>query len=96
MIIKPKILLFVIFIYSYINLHSQFKYPNYFKYPFINQVENHLKIYGTKSWTQFFKKLDSQYLNGNEKINVMHFGGSHIQADIWSNKMRTNFQRNKK
>lgn len=92
MIVKPKILLFVIFVYSYINLHSQFSYPNYFKYPFINQVENHLKIYGTKSWTQFFKKLDSQYLNGNEKINIMHFGGSHIQADIWSNKMRTNFQ----
>ena len=42
--------------------------------------------------SDFFEKLDNQYSNGKNKINILHFGGSHIQADIWSNRMRTNFQ----
>jgi lysophospholipase L1-like esterase len=74
------------------NLLGQFISPNTFQYPFIETQENDLKIYGNKVWNQFFKKLDNQYSNGEDKINILHFGGSHIQADIWSNRMRTNFQ----
>ena len=74
------------------NLLGQFTSPNTLQYPFIETQENDLKIYGNKVWNQFFKKLDNQYSNGEDKINILHFGGSHIQADIWSNRMRTNFQ----
>ena len=74
------------------NLLGQFLSPNTLQYPFIETQENDLKIYGNKVWNQFFKKLDNQYSNGEDKINILHFGGSHIQADIWSNRMRTNFQ----
>ena len=74
------------------NLLGQFISPNTLQYPFIETQENDLKIYGNKVWNQFFKKLDNQYSNGEDKINILHFGGSHIQADIWSNRMRTNFQ----
>ena len=74
------------------SLLAQFISPNTLQYPFIETRENDLKIYGKKVWNQFFKKLDNQYSNGKDKINILHFGGSHIQADIWSNRMRTNFQ----
>jgi len=75
--------------YSFV---AQFNAISYNKYPYINQDLNHLKIYGNKTWNRFFRKLDRQYENGNENINIYHFGGSHIQADIWSNKLRENFQ----
>ena len=74
------------------NFFTQFNAVNYNKYPYINQDLNHLKIYGNKVWNKFFRKLDGQYENGNENLNIYHFGGSHIQADIWSNNLRENFQ----
>ena len=79
----------VLISYSFL---AQFNAISYNKYPYINQDLNHLKIYGNKTWNRFFRKLDRQYENGNENINIYHFGGSHIQADIWSNKLRENFQ----
>ncbi len=79
----------VLISYSFL---AQFNAISYNKYPYINQDLNHLKIYGNKTWNNFFRKLDRQYENGNENINIYHFGGSHIQADIWSNKLRENFQ----
>ena len=71
---------------------AQFNAINYNKYPYINQDLNHIKIYGNKTWNKFFRKLDRLYENGNENLNIYHFGGSHIQADIWSNNLRENFQ----
>jgi len=88
---KYLIIYFLIF-FNLFNVNGQFTSPNTFKYPFIETKENDLNIYGHKSWNQFFKKLDAQYSKGKGKINILHFGGSHIQADIWSNRMRTNFQ----
>ena len=40
----------------------------------------------------FFAKLDSVYSGKKEKIHIFHIGGSHIQADIYSNKIRTYLQ----
>jgi lysophospholipase L1-like esterase len=79
-------------VFNGFNFFGQFISPNTLQYPFIESQENDLNIYGNKAWNQFFKKLDNQYSNGEDKINILHFGGSHIQADIWSNRMRTNFQ----
>lgn len=42
----------------------------------------------TESADVFFKKMENLMLFGEGKINVVHFGGSHIQADIYSNRMR--------
>ena len=41
---------------------------------------------------QFFAKLDSVYSGKKQKIQIFHIGGSHIQADIYSNKIRTYLQ----
>lgn len=39
----------------------------------------------------FFQKLDSIYHGKEEHLHIFHIGGSHIQADIYSNKLRTYF-----
>lgn len=41
---------------------------------------------------QFFAKLDSVYSGRKQKLHIFHIGGSHIQADIYSNKIRTYLQ----
>lgn len=40
----------------------------------------------------FFGKLDNIYEGNKEKLHIFHIGGSHIQADIYSNKLRSYFQ----
>ena len=38
----------------------------------------------------FFIKMDSAVKYNNQKVSILHMGGSHIQADIYSNRLRTN------
>ena len=60
------------------------------KYRFIDWERNKLDFYGTSpSFQCFFEKLDSVYAKKSEQnINVFHIGGSHIQADIYSHRIR--------
>lgn len=44
------------------------------------------------SFHQFFNKMDSVYSGEKQKLHIFHIGGSHIQADIYSNKIRTYLQ----
>ena len=59
----------------------------------INFEENkfHL-VENSPTFHQFFGKLDSLYTGKREKLHIFHIGGSHIQADIYSNKIRTYLQ----
>ena len=41
---------------------------------------------------KFFERFDSIYKGKQEKLHIFHIGGSHIQADIYSNKIRTYLQ----
>ena len=41
---------------------------------------------------KFFARFDSIYKAKQDKLHIFHIGGSHIQADIYSNKMRTYLQ----
>lgn len=40
------------------------------------------------SFRVFFSKLDSLFEGHEKKIQIFHIGGSHIQADIYSNRVR--------
>ena len=61
---------------------------------FVVYDSNYVHFYTSKSnFNTFFSKLDTLIFEGKGKINVMQIGGSHIQADIWSDQMRTNFQK---
>ncbi|GLB51583.1 hypothetical protein NBRC110019_06220 [Neptunitalea chrysea] len=43
-------------------------------------------------FSYFFSQLDSLYNGDKKKLHIFHIGGSHIQADIYSNKLRTYLQ----
>jgi lysophospholipase L1-like esterase len=70
---------------------------NYFlsnkQYPFINYSENKL-IYPADSniFEPIYQKIDSIMLFGVGKINIVHIGGSHIQADIYTHQIRKRLQ----
>lgn len=44
---------------------------------------------GMEAWNQ---KLDRLYFTGEGQLNVVHIGGSHIQADMWSQQARHRMQ----
>lgn len=41
---------------------------------------------------KFFAKLDAIYEGRNQKLHIFHLGDSHVQADMYSNKIRTYLQ----
>ena len=62
------------------------------RYPFVNYDINEVKFYNDSlDFYGFFRKLDKLVTTGKGKINIVHFGGSHVQADIWTGKLRENF-----
>ena len=65
---------------------------NISQYPFVNYSLNQVEFFKDSiDFYGFFRKLDKLVTTGNGKINIVHFGGSHVQADIWTSKMRENF-----
>jgi lysophospholipase L1-like esterase len=60
-------------------------------YPFIKYNENVLRFPGGRdSFDTFFAKLDTLTFSGEGKLNILHIGGSHVQAGVLSNRMREN------
>jgi lysophospholipase L1-like esterase len=63
------------------------------EHDFVVYDSSDIRFYNDSSnFNTFFSKLDTLIFKGKGKVNVMQIGGSHIQADIWSDEMRTNFQ----
>ena len=59
----------------------------------INYEANTFKLASeSPTFNRFFAKLDSVYAGKAKKLHIFHIGGSHIQADIYSNKLRTYLQ----
>jgi len=63
------------------------------QYKFVNWDANYL-LYADKSpsFQKLFKQLNNIANNAIEKVHIFHIGGSHIQADIYSNKLRSYLQ----
>ncbi|MGB1004110.1 MAG: GDSL-type esterase/lipase family protein [Salibacteraceae bacterium] len=60
-------------------------------YDFIDYDNNVLEFPGSKEgFEQLFDRLDTLVTFGKGKINVMHIGGSHVQAGMLSGRMRDN------
>ncbi|MBP5247693.1 MAG: hypothetical protein J6Z31_07530 [Fibrobacter sp.] len=56
----------------------------------IDTSKNHLEFpAGNASFAPFLRKLDSLAHTGKGTVNILHLGGSHIQADIISNRVRS-------
>jgi lysophospholipase L1-like esterase len=63
---------------------------------FLNDTNNTNDTYiyfpseNTKSYDNFFKKLDKLIFEGEGNVTILHIGGSHIQAGTLSHQIRTN------
>ncbi|MDR0367579.1 MAG: GDSL-type esterase/lipase family protein [Bacteroidales bacterium] len=59
---------------------------------FINkQAENIIFPAGdTNAYREFFEKLDRLIFEGQGNVNILHLGGSHIQAGTFSDRIRSN------
>lgn len=62
------------------------------KYTFINYENNTFTIFDSTSYHLFFKQLTNIGLQGNGKVNIVHIGDSHIQADFLSGMFRKKIQ----
>jgi len=73
---------------------SQQTYPYEIDYyNFINYSENKIIFTSDSSaFERFFYKMDTIILNGEGKISIVHIGGSHIQADVYSGRTRERLQ----
>ena len=69
-------------------------YPlDIYHYNFIHYDKNIIHIPGDSSdFNHFFSKLDTLIRKGKGKINIIHIGGSHIQAGIYSGRTRQRLQ----
>ena len=47
---------------------------------------------GRKGWDGFDDKLDKLFFEGEGQVNIVHIGGSHIQADAWTAELRHRIQ----
>ncbi|MBP6313214.1 MAG: GDSL-type esterase/lipase family protein [Flavobacteriales bacterium] len=60
---------------------------------FINLEANTIILKGDSApWNVWNGKLDSLFTYGRGQLNIVHIGGSHIQADMWTMELRHRFQ----
>ena len=60
-------------------------------YKFTRFDRNHLIYPGDSvAMERFFDKLDSLFFTGQGHVSIMHIGGSHVQAGVFSQQMRDN------
>jgi lysophospholipase L1-like esterase len=59
-------------------------------YDFIDYAYNKIQIPGKDSIRikRFYRKIDYLLKKGKGEINILHIGGSHVQADVFSNEVR--------
>jgi lysophospholipase L1-like esterase len=62
------------------------------EYDFIDYGHNTIQVPGGDSLrlNRFFQKIDTLLQAGDGRINVLHIGGSHVQADLFSHEVRQN------
>lgn len=64
-----------------------------YQYSYIQYDSCFLEHYGkNEKPNKFYNKLEKLVFTGEGNISIVHLGGSHIQAGIWSWEMRKNFE----
>jgi lysophospholipase L1-like esterase len=83
---------------------NQFVYPDFWgildstklrkEYPFIQFKHNNLNFQTEKApnYDKLYQDLKKMINQKDRKLNFFHIGGSHIQADVYSHRMRTLLQ----
>ncbi|MBK0403018.1 hypothetical protein I5M27_08465 [Adhaeribacter sp. BT258] len=62
------------------------------QYGFIKYGLNKIEVKDSLAMQTFYRALDSLRAGTRQKVNVVHIGDSHIQADIFSGRMRSLLQ----
>ncbi len=66
--------------------------PSSKRYDFIRYSANQLTFLGkaktSEPFRRFFGKMDSLKHHASGKVRIVHFGGSHVQADVWTGQVR--------
>jgi lysophospholipase L1-like esterase len=64
------------------------------RYPFVRYHLNQIHIPGdSAAYLRLTEKLNTQFETHAGQINIVQIGGSHVQADIWTSRMRENLNR---
>ncbi len=65
-------------------------------YPFVDYSKNNFKFYTDNSpnFEYLYHQIDSMIRFQDRKLNFYHIGGSHVQADIYTNDIRMFLQTN--
>jgi len=62
------------------------------RYDFIDTTQNVIKFpKGNASFTTFFNKMDTLVFENRGQVRILHVGGSHLQADVISGRIREHF-----
>ena len=92
---KPPILLVLCFLFALPVAAQRFVLDSVLKvHPDLVNMEANVFKYADSSYyfKHFFRALDSVYEGKKEKVHIFHIGGSHVQADIYPNRLRTYLQ----
>ncbi|MCF0223372.1 MAG: hypothetical protein HUK20_03820 [Fibrobacter sp.] len=59
------------------------------KYGFIDTTQNTIQFpKGSESFETFYKKMDTLVFENRGQVRILHIGGSHLQADVLSGRVR--------
>lgn len=62
------------------------------KYDFVDTTVNVIQFpKGNAAFTPFFNKMDTLVFENKGQVRIMHVGGSHLQADVISGRIREHF-----
>ncbi len=98
MLLKRENIIHIIsLLFALLPFAAKAQYSEYpFELSFYNVVQydsNFLKFPAQKgNFEIFYNKLERLIENGNSQINIVQYGGSHIQADVFSGECRKRFQ----
>lgn len=90
-----KIITIIIILFSFSRVFSQVS-VDLSSYSFIDMNYNKILVPGNDSsrLKVFYDKLDLLVKEGLGNVNILHIGGSHVQADMLSHKVRKNIDAN--
>jgi len=63
------------------------------QYNFVRYDKNRFEFPGDSAdWEKLFTKFDTLIMKGKNQVSIVHIGASHVQADIYTDRMRQRIQ----
>jgi len=93
--LKRQIKLLLISVVFCLSLSGQSNYllTDTNRYRFIDYSANYFQLpQDNIAFQTFFNKFSDLIRYGNSELDIVHIGGSHVQADIYTHRMRQNLQ----